>query len=122
MNNEELLQKILKEQKKSTLGSRITAIACVVIAVAVIAAAAILIPRTIKVSADIQGTIEQVNEAVEEARSLISNTDELVADNTEAVTVTLDKLKEIDIDSLNTAIKNLSDTIEPLANFVRLFK
>jgi hypothetical protein len=46
----------------------------------------------------------------------------MVENNTEAITETVQKLNNVDFETLNNAIKNLNDAIEPLARFAGMFK
>ncbi len=66
-------------------------------------------------------TIKNVNQLVtdnsDSLTEALDNINELVSANTDSVTEALDNINKVDFDQLNTAIKNLSDVIEPLANF-----
>ena len=52
---------------------------------------------------------------------MVDDVDTLVSDSQTALTEALIKLNSIDLDSLNKAINNLSDVIEPLAKLGNLF-
>jgi hypothetical protein len=47
--------------------------------------------------------------------------DTLITDNSETITTIMTDLDEIDFETLNTAIEDLGDVVEPLANFFNKF-
>jgi hypothetical protein len=59
---------------------------------------------------------------VENVDALVSNVDGLVAISQEGVEQAMEKLNGIDFEALNQAIQDLSDVIEPIANFFNTFK
>ena len=59
---------------------------------------------------DLTGMVGQMSE-------LVGNVDGLVDVSQQGVEDTLQKIENIDLDALNKAIKDLSDVIEPIANF-----
>lgn len=52
---------------------------------------------------------------------MVENIDQLVTTSQEGVEQAIAKLDAIDIDTLNKAIKDLADVVEPLANFFNKF-
>ena len=54
-------------------------------------------------------------------QQMIADVDGMVSSSEKSVRDALDKINRIDIDTLNQAIQNLNDTVEPLANFFGLF-
>ena len=54
--------------------------------------------------------------------SMVSSVDALVADSQEGVKQALDKINQLDIESLNQAIADLSAVVKPLADFFGKFK
>jgi len=53
--------------------------------------------------------------------SMVKNVDELVATSQTGVEQAMEQLNTIDFDTLNRAIRNLSDVVEPLARFFNVF-
>jgi hypothetical protein len=53
---------------------------------------------------------------------MIKDVDRLVSSSEKNLGETMEKIEAIDIDGLNTAIQNLSDAVEPLANFFNRFR
>ena len=129
LSEKQLLEEILKAQKKTLLGTRIVAVAAVVICVAVCISLGILVPKVIT-------TLDNVNDAVARTETLvasaeqslseidgmITNVNDLVLDNTESLEQAMENLNSINFDELNQAIKDLGDVVEPLANFVNKFR
>lgn len=68
--------------------------------------------------------LETVTEelAAADLEGLVSDVDSLVSTSQEGVENALEKLNAIDIQTLNQAIADLSEVVEPLANFAKLFK
>lgn len=53
---------------------------------------------------------------------MVRNVDDLVVTTQEGVEQTMNRLNSIDFETLNQAIKNLSDVVEPLAKFFNTFR
>ncbi len=81
-----------------------------------------LIAKADEAMTEIQGTTTKFNLVLDQASVLIDNANTMVENNTEAITETVQKLNKVDFDSLNNAIKNLNDAIEPLARLANMFK
>ena len=64
---------------------------------------------------DLTGMIDQIS-------SLVTNVDGLVSTSQEGVETTLQKINQIDFEALNKTIKDLSDVIEPIADFFNMFQ
>ena len=65
---------------------------------------------------DVTGKLAQVD-----LGSMVSNVDSLVTESQAGVKQALDKINELDIDSLNRAIGDLSAVVKPLADFFGRF-
>ncbi len=86
--------------------SQVTAFASLVMLSAVVYTIAMLIPK-------INVTYQNIELVMENLRVITSDLAEMDLSQT---IEGIEKLNAIDIDSLNSAIKNLSDTVEPFAN------
>jgi len=53
--------------------------------------------------------------------SIVRNVDDLVVTTQEGVEQTMNRLNAIDFETLNQAIRNLSDVVQPLAKFFNTF-
>ena len=112
-----------KYEKKMLLYARIRTVVSAFILAVVIAV-------SLKVVPDLMKTLNSVNEAAEKLTEvtteleinaegldeLILSITEMVDDNYEGVTKALENVNNIDFDSLNSAIKDLSEVVAPLAN------
>ena len=142
-NELELLSELIGLERKSAKRMRIIMTAVIAIAGALIIALAIVVPRvTYTLSqADlliqqtdtligetqelVTGTnqlVEGANESLAGIDTMVSNVNGLVEENMGSVTESISKINEIDFDKLNKSIAELSDVLEPLANFANMFK
>ena len=133
LSDRELLIELLKEQKKASKRSLITAISLVAICLIFGAAVLVIVPKvnaTLNnayqaidnieaVVANADKAIGSVEKSLDGIDQMVKNVDKVVVDNTDSVSKTVDRMSSIDIASLNKSIKDLSDIIEPLAKFFR---
>lgn len=127
MNERELLTELLKQQRTSSRNSRVLVIILAVIAAFFVIAGAVLVPKAVRTLDEANTLIGQGEKTLEEVDGMISGVEELTKnatglldENTEAITESLSKIRNIDIDSLNSSIEDLSDILKPLANFFNL--
>lgn len=146
----ELLQKIEQENHRQTLIGKIrcglsaVSAACFVI---ILILACTLVPQVNSVLSQADGLIAQADDIVAQGtgvmeqmetvltnleattkqlaavdlESMVTDVDTLVVTGQDSLKKTMEKLDAIDFKTLNQAIENLSDVIEPLANFFNLF-
>lgn len=71
----------------------------------------------------ILGDLEQTADALSkmDLQTMVTDVDALVRYAQESLAETMEKLDTIDLETLNQAIGDLAEIIEPLANFVRRF-
>ncbi len=133
LSDRELLIELLKEQKKASKRSLITAVSLVAIALIFGAAVLIIVPKvnaTLNnayqaidnieaVVANADKAIGSVEKSLDGIDKMVKNVDKVVVDNTDSVSKTVERMSSIDITALNKSIKDLSDIIEPLAKFFR---
>ena len=133
LSDRELLIELLKEQKKASKRSLITAVSLVAIALIFGAAVLIIVPKvnaTLNnayqaidnieaVVANADKAIGSVEKSLDGIDKMVKNVDKVVVDNTDSVSKTVERMSSIDIAALNKSIKDLSDIIEPLAKFFR---
>jgi len=127
--NEELLQKILESNQKRTFYARITGIAAAIICLVFVVAGIILIPKVVKVLGEASTTVVKVEDSLgnidrlaEELINTSANMNKVVEDNAQGLTDALNDLNSIDIKTLNEAIGDLHDTVEPMAKFFNAFR
>ncbi|MBO4916237.1 MAG: hypothetical protein J5449_13660 [Oscillospiraceae bacterium] len=92
------------------------------------AAAAILVPRALDTLDRIGVTLEGIDSLVETADAALvaaneaaDSANKLVADNSEAVAEAMEKFNSVDFETLNKAINDLADIVEPLAKVSNFF-
>ena len=71
----------------------------------------------------IMDNMETVTQALADADlgSMVENVNALAADSQSVVSEAMEKLDTIDIDTLNKAITDLADVVEPLAKVAHIF-
>ncbi len=145
----ELLQKMLKENedanrqlKKQLFYSKILACAGCVLAVIMAVVFLRIVPpllvtmdtavEAMNQASDAMGQATQTLELVDETLAILDDAlndfsglfDEqgLVVQSSEALSEAMEKIESMDIVSLNEAIRNLGEVVEPLANFFGRFR
>lgn len=114
--------------RKQLFFTRVFAGSCCILTVA-------LILVLLKVIPPFLGTMEKAAEALDQGSQTLFLVDEtlndiqglfdpdgLVGQSSEALGQATEKISRMDIDSLNAAIKDLGDVVEPLAGFFGKFK
>ena len=142
-NEKELLQELIRLQQKSAKRMRIIAAALICLAAALIVTVSILVPRVTYTLSQADLLIQQTDLLIGETEELVNGTNDLITgandslagidkmvdnvnglveENMETVTQSITKINEIDFEKLNQSIGELSDVLEPLANFANMFK
>ncbi|MCR4689510.1 MAG: hypothetical protein K5745_08185 [Saccharofermentans sp.] len=133
MSDHELLVDLVKEQRLTSKYTRIIGASCVGICLAVGISLVILVPKLVNTLNNINKTVTSAYTVAENASAMIAsaqdslegidtmieNVDNVVVDNTQAVTDALTNLNEIDFDTLNQSINDLHSVVEPLAKMFR---
>jgi uncharacterized protein YoxC len=137
MTKEEF-RSLMEELRKSNAGqekyarkqyhmSQITAACSVLVLVIVIYACATILPKVNTtyenmdlILTDLKVITSELAEA--DIDGMIKDVDRLVSTSEKNLGDTMEKIEAIDIDGLNTAIQNLSDAVEPFANFFNKFR
>ena len=127
--NEEDLKKLIESNNKRTFYARITGIAAVIICLVFVVAGCILIPKAAAVLTKAQDTIVKVEESLgnidklsTELINTSANMNKVLEDNAQGLSNDLEEINKIDIETLNKAISDLHDTVEPMAKFFNAFK
>lgn len=100
--------------------SQITAVSSVIILALVIAACMTVIPRINALFTNMETVLENVQVVSDELAGanldqMITNVDQLVTTSQTSVDAALQKINDIDIVTLNKAIRDLSSIIRPIA-------
>ena len=127
--------------KKTYKMAVVAAICCLVAVVSIIVAALVVAPKFNRLYREAETSLKNITEIsqqladadldklVLEVEGLVNNTQEdlgIAMDAIDQALVGMDtamkKIEAIDVNELNGAIKNLSDTVEPFAKFFNKFK
>ena len=144
----ELLAKLAEGQRKALRSARLTSLICLVIALTILFLAMLILPRVASAMDQLEGTLTKMEDAMDTLDSLgssisavegamehldsfIENADALSGAASRLVEIDIDSLNDgikqisqisqIDFDKLNKAISDLSEVIEPMAKFSGLF-
>jgi len=135
MNNEDIEQylKGIEESnlaqagyaKKQYFMSIITALCSIAVLGLAIYATISVLPKINLLVSDLQVSVENIkiitNQLVDSNLSgMVSDVEDLVNNSQLSLNDAMMKINTLDVETLNTAIKNLSDTIKPLSNFFNL--
>jgi uncharacterized protein YoxC len=114
--------------KKQLVFQSITSLAVLGIFLAILVSVLIMIPKATatlnnidKVTTEAMNSIKDIDAMVSEMTDTSENLNKLVSDNAEDITGAVDNLSSIDFEGLNSAIKDLEDTVAPMATFFRKF-
>ena len=120
---------MLKVDKKHLFWQRLSALAVVATFLVVLVVAMILVPQVTttlgninKVAKDAEEAIAKVDTMVLEMTDASKNLNQLVGDNSEALNEAVTNMANVDYDGLNKAIKDLQDTVGPMASFFSKFR
>lgn len=132
----QLMETLVKNSEKQLFYSRIAAFAALAAAAALgicLLAAMPSVMQTVAKANDIMaqasGTISLADEAIrsvtdmsEAIKDMGTNMDSLISENSESIEEVMKKVEAIDFEGLNSAIRDLGDTVEPFAKFFNRFK
>lgn len=130
-----LLQKLVTENemqnrqlKKQLFYTRIFAAMGLVLAILLAVVVFWVVPPALSAMETATAAMEQasdtlalVDETLLDVQSLFEE-DGLIVQSSEALAQAMEKIDRMDIDSLNQAIQNLKDVVEPMADFFGRFK
>ena len=129
MSDHDLLVELLKSQRSHLNFQKIMTGATVAIFAALAVSLLILVPRTVKLLSKLHQTVDEAEIMISEAEDSLDQIDEMVGnlnvtitDNSKNLTEAVEKMNNIDFETLNQAINDFSDTVEPMARFFNQFK
>ncbi|MDD5864083.1 MAG: hypothetical protein PUD80_05570 [Firmicutes bacterium] len=131
--NKEILALLQKLDQSNRRKVRIGRILCALALVAVLCCAATfgivysLVPQANAVLTQAQsvlGNLETTTQqlATVDLEGMVSNVDKLVLSGQQSLDESMEKLNAVDFETLNQAIEDLSDVIEPLAKLANRFR
>lgn len=127
---QELLTRMEKNSRKQLLHSRIQTLLCIlgVVCCAVLVCNILPLLPQIAALADHAGQVLANLETVSaeltklDLENMLNNINSLVATSQSGLEEAMGQISQIDVDTLNQAIKDLSDIVKPLANLVSRFR
>ncbi len=115
--------------KKQLFWQKVASLGVLGIFVVVLISALVMVPKVTMTLSNIDTVSYQVMESIEDIDAMVAEMTEastglnkLVSDNADTVTGAVSDLAGIDFEGLNTAIKDLQDTVAPFAAFFRQFR
>ena len=127
-DTQQLIRELGESGKKRSRLLHILTIANVALAAAVLITLIVLVPRTLNMVSDAQDTLNSINEIaagtkeiVESADGLLQEAETIMGDSETGLEAAVNNFNSVDFETLNKAINDLADAVEPLANLSRLF-
>lgn len=135
MSDHELLCTIASAKKKELISSYVRTAACVGLFLIILITALVIggkvtsAVNTISKSADdleaitsnLNSSMTGMDELISSTSVMVESANTMIEENTNSVSDALGNFNSIDFDTLNKAIKDLSEVVEPLANFAGRF-
>lgn len=132
----EVLKTLLKKQNKQLFYTRISSIAMVIFVAVMTITCITVVPTVMKtvdrandimiqaqnILEDVDESLEAVDKMTAEITSAASGINTMVDDNAGVMSDAMNKINGVDFEGLNSAIKDLQDVIEPMANFMNKFR
>lgn len=126
---EHAMEQLLADSKKRTAYARITAFAAIGVFVAVIAVCVLVVPRIFRLIDGTDAMLTSAETALTEISEMTANITEtstglndFLTDNSQTISDAISGINQVDITTLNEAIQDLKDAVEPFANLMNRFK
>lgn len=123
------MEQLLADSKKRTAYARITAFAAIGVFVAVIAVCVLVVPRIFRLIDGTDAMLTSAETALTEISEMTANITEtstglndFLTDNSQTISDAISGINQVDITTLNEAIQDLKDAVEPFANLMNRFK
>ena len=124
MSTEALLRQIAETQQRDAHSSRITAIAVLVLAAALIISLLVMAPTFMRTMNEAKTTMEntqelirQANVSLEKLNSMAESIDTIVTDGSQNMGRVMQVLDAVDLEGLAASIQKLNAVIDSLSNF-----
>jgi predicted PurR-regulated permease PerM len=125
----QLLTQIRDLKKKQLMWQRVSAACLFGIFAVLFITVSIIVPRATKtlsnidqVAGQMYETIDEIDTMVAEMTTASTNLNKLVDENAQSLTDAINSIASIDFEGLNKAIKDLKDTVGPMASFFGRFR
>lgn len=137
--NKEMLELLVRIEKNGRRQARLSGLLCILSLAAVVLCAAVLLtainvmPQITQILPRIDTVLTQLNTvlgnletmtgplAAIDFSGMVSDVDALVVSGQQSLELTMGKLNELDIATLNKAINDLAQVVEPLSKFFQAF-
>ncbi len=127
--DENLINELIKTNKKQLFWQRISAIGLAGLLATVIVVACILVPKATttleyinEVAVKEQETLGEIDKVASSVVESSNNLNKLVEENAEELTGAVKSISEVDFDGLNQAIEDFQTAVGPLASFMSRFR
>ncbi len=121
MNDNALMEELVKNSRKQLFYARIRMFASIVTAAALIICLAVVAPAASETISLANTAITSITAMSKSITEMGDNMDTFITENAETVAAVMEKIEAVDFEGLNSAIKNLGDVVAPLAKFFNLF-
>lgn len=127
------LQSLERESKKQTMYLRIAATGTISTFLVVVVAIIAGVIAFYKIEAAMESALQEIENFSEQITAIdldgmsqgiaemVENIDGLVTESRDGINAATETMEEIDISTLNDAIEDLQDVMEPLSNFFNIF-
>ena len=122
-----LLEQVVAAKKRDVLTSRITSIAVVVLAAALLISLALTVPKLMNTIEEAHSTLEQTQELIQRANTSLDSLDKMTESIGSVVETSTEKFDQItaiinsvDLEAFSGAVQKLGSVLDSLSGF-RLF-
>lgn len=129
MEESKLVEQLLADSKKRTVYARVTAFAAIGIFLVVSAVCMLTVPKVSRLAEEADTLLTSAETAMSEISTMTTNITQtstglntFITDNSQTISDAISGINEIDITTLNDAIQDLKDAVEPFANLMNRFK
>ena len=129
MEEKNVMEELLADSKKRTTYAWIAAFAATGIFIAVVAVCLLVVPKMFQLMNEADELVTSAETALTEISAMTTNITEtstgmntFITENSQTISDAISGINEIDIETLNEAIQDLKDAVEPFANLMNRFK
>lgn len=129
MEEKNVMEELLADSKKRTTYARIAAFVATGIFIAVVAVCLLVVPKMFQLMNEADELVTSAETALTEISAMTTNITEtstgmntFITENSQTISDAISGINEIDIETLNEAIQDLKDAVEPFANLMNRFK
>ncbi len=127
----EILQALLESSNKQLRLARIRTIFVAIMSCAIVIALLAIVPKVVALSNEASDLMAQASEVIDNANTAIdelnemsasissmgTNVDKVITENADAMAEVVQKMNDVDFESLNNGIQDFVSVIEPMSKF-----